>query len=140
MAETLLVISGPGVPPYSARGLTQTLDPVASVISPTVNGGLLDLTPPQFRKYLSTISCTDVDPPAWDNFWPGMIVTVDCVAELGYPTVGGSPTRTVVPGSSRVSGAYTWYRPRLDMMVLAYTTSRDEYGDQVAWHLDLREV
>lgn len=31
--ETLLTISGTGVNPYSARGLTQTLDPITAAAS-----------------------------------------------------------------------------------------------------------
>ena len=55
---TLLVISGNGVPTFASRGATQTLDPIAasSVLRRTVNGGLIDLSPPQMRKYKSTIS------------------------------------------------------------------------------------
>ena len=138
---TLLVISGPGMPTYAARGLTQTLDPIgaAGAIARTVNGGLIDLSPPQMRKYKSTISCTDTEAPALDGVWPGMPVTVDCVSELGYLTAGGTPQRTVVSGSSRTAGLWTWYRPRLDMMVMSYSTSTDEYGAQVGWSLELEE-
>ena len=66
MAETLLVISGDGVAPYSARGLTQTLEVIAeaAVVARSVNGALVNLSPPQFRKFKSTISCTDVASPA----------------------------------------------------------------------------
>lgn len=138
---TLLVISGPGMPTYAARGLTQTLDPIgaAGAIARTVNGGLIDLSPPQMQKYRSTISCTDTEAPALDGVWPGQPLTVDCVSELGYLTAGGSPQRTVVSGSSRTAGAWTWYRPRLDMMVISYSTSADEWGAQVGWSLELEE-
>jgi hypothetical protein len=139
---TLLVISGPGMPTYAARGLTQTLDPVdaAGAIARTVNGALINLSPSQMRKYKSTISNTDCDAPALDGIWPGMPLTVDCVPELGYLTAGGTPQRAVVPGSSRVSGAWTYFRPRLDMLVISYTSSTDEYGAAVAWQLDLEEI
>lgn len=139
---TLLVISGPGMPTYAARGLTQTLDPIdaAGAIARTVNGGLIDLSPVQMRKYRSTISCTDTEAPALDGVWPGMPVTVDCVSELGYLTAGGSPQRTVVSGSSRTAGAWTWYRPRLSMMVISYSASTDEWGAAVGWSLELEEM
>lgn len=144
MAEplTLLVISGPGMPTYAARGLTQTLDPIdaSGVLARTVNGALIDLSPTQMRKYKSTISCTDVDAPALDGLWAGMVLTVDCVPELGYLTAGGTPLRNAVPGSERVSSSWTYYRPRLDMAVMSYTASTNEYGDAVAWSLDLEEV
>jgi len=138
---TLLVISGPGMPTYAARGLTQTLNPInaSGNIARTVNGGLIDFSPPQMRKYKSTISCSDVDAPALDGVWAGMPVIVDCVSELGY-LAGGTPQRDVVPGSERTEGAWTWYRPRLDMMVTNYTASTNEYGAEVAWTLELEEV
>jgi hypothetical protein len=139
---TILVISGPGIPSYSARGLTQTLDPIdaSGALARTVNGALIDLSPSQMRKYKSNISCTDFDAPALDGIWPGMVLTVDCVPELGYLTAGGTPQRTVVTGSSRVSGNWTYFRPQLSMRVVSYTTSRDEYGATTAWTLDLEEV
>lgn len=138
---TLLVISGNGVPTFASRGLTQTLDPIAasSVLSRTVNGSLIDLSPPQMRKYKSTISCTDINGPAFDGVWPGDVVTVDCVAELAYLTISGAPARPVVTGSERLVGDYTYYRPQLVMRIVNYTTSTDEYGAAVAWQLDLEE-
>ena len=90
--NTLLVLSGIGVPDYSARGLTQTLEPIdgSASLRRTINGALKDLSFAQFRKYKSTISCQDQEPPAVDGVWPGHVVTVDCVAELSCPT-GGAP-------------------------------------------------
>lgn len=142
MADTLLVISGPGITDWSARGLTQTLDPIEASgnLARTVNGALLDLSATQMRKYKSTISCTDQEMPAFDGVWPGMVLTVDCVPELGYLTAGGSPGRTVVSGSSRVSGVWTYFRPQLSMRVVSYTVSRDEWGAATSWQLDLEEI
>ncbi|HEX2634812.1 MAG TPA: hypothetical protein VHM22_18565 [Bradyrhizobium sp.] len=143
--DTLLVIGsdvGEIIASYSARGLTQTLDPIdaSAALARTVNGALIDLSPAQFRKYKSHISCSDLEAPALDGLWPGMVVTVDCVAELGYATATGSPSRPVVESSQRVSGAWTYYRPRLTMRVMEYTVSRDEYGHQIEWTLSLEEV
>jgi hypothetical protein len=140
--ETLLVISGFGVPPFSARGLTQTLEPIAAALKQrrTVNGVLVNVAPTQFQKYKSKITCHDMMAPAIDGVFPGLIVTVDCVAELSYLTAGGTPQRTVVDSSSHVEGAYTWYRPRLTMMMGPLTESQDEYGAAVAWSIDLEEV
>jgi hypothetical protein len=139
---TLLAISGINIPPYSARGITQTLAPIASAASlrRTINGSLVDLSASQFRKYASTISCTDQQHPALNGVWPGLQVTVDCVCELSYLTSGGSADRTVVPSTSRVEGAYTFYRPRLTMRVMAYDIQTDEYGASVGWSLQLEEV
>jgi hypothetical protein len=140
--DTLLVITGPGIADYSCRGATQTLDPVdeSSKLERTINGALINLSPAQMQKFKSTISCTDVEAPAFDGLWPGMQLGVDCVAELGYHTATGAPTRTVVPGSERTSGAWTYYRPHLEMLVVQYTVSRDEYGHLTQWQLELAEI
>jgi len=140
-ALTILDLSGIGVSPYSARGLTQTLDPISasSQLRRTVNGDLKDLSAPQFRKYLSAVSCSDQNAPALDGVWPGLELTVDCAATLSYKT-GGAPQRTVVPGSSREEGEYTIYNPRLLMRVVSYTEQEDEWGAVISWTLNLEEV
>lgn len=146
MTDTLLAISVLGVPRYSARGLTQTLDTKSSgsqtdnsVLRRTVNGHLVNLSPPQMQKYSSVISCTDHRVPAVDGVWPGLLVEVDCVAELSYLTAVGTPGRVPVPGSSRVEGDYTFYRPRMTMMVVDHNISYDEWGSMVSWQLTLEE-
>ncbi|TBA16106.1 hypothetical protein [Rhizobium ruizarguesonis] len=140
--ETVLVLTGIGVAPYSARGLEQDLQPIdgAGQLRRTVNGTLVDLSETQLRKFTSTISGTDQLSPAVNGVWPGRTVTVDCIAELCYPTSGGSPDRSVVSGSSRIEGAMTYYRPQLAMMVKDWQLRRDEYGAQVSWTLELEEV
>jgi len=140
--DTLLVLSGFGISPYSARGLTQTLDHIeeASQLRRTVNGSLKDLSRPEARKYQSTIQCSDMNVPALDGVMPGTAVQVDCVTELAYKTAGGAPSRAVVPGSSRVQGDYTFYRPRLQMRIVSYTTQDDEYAQVIGWTLELSEI
>jgi hypothetical protein len=142
MSETVLTLSGVGVPPWSARGLTQTLEPIdaAAQLRRTVNGALRDLGYAPFRKYRSTISCADQEPPAVDGVWPGRSVTVACVAELSFLTSSGSPSRPVVAGSERTEGDFTLYRPHLTMLVTEFSISRDEYNATVSWQLQLEEV
>lgn len=141
--STLLVISGL-VTPYSARGLQQTLEPIAAsgAFRRSVNGTLVDLSVPELRKYRSTITCADQEVPALDGVWPGQVLTVDCVAELSYPGDSSGPAagRSIVPGSERVEGDFVFYRPRLTMMVMAHSVQTDEYGAAVGWSLDLEEV
>ncbi len=142
MTDTVLVITGAGLTPYSARGITQTLTPIneAGALRRTVNGTLINLAPAQFRKYASTISCTTMDAPALDGVFPGDVLTIDCLPELPYLTSGGSPSRTVVSGSSRTEGDYTFYRPQLTMTVKNFSISTDEWGAAVGWQLDLEET
>ena len=140
--ETLLTLSGMGVPPYSARGLTQSLEPIdgAAQLRRTVNGALADLSYEPFRKYKSTISGQDQEPPAIDGVWPGQLVDVGCIAELCFLTAGGSPARTAVAGSERVEGDFSFYRPVLSMRVVGFSVSRDEYGAAVSWQMQLEEA
>lgn len=142
MTDTLLVLAGMGVPPYSARGLSQDLVPIAAAASMrrTVNGALIDLSAPQFRLYSSTISGADQQPPALDGIWPGLVLTVDCIPELAYLTHTDSPTRPVVEGSEREDAGFTFYRPRLTMRVTGFKQETDEWGAAVKWSIALEEV
>lgn len=135
-----LVISGALIPPYSIRKATQTWAPIAQQgdLRRTVNGELINLSAPQFEKYASVISCEDQQCPALDGVWKGRVVTVDWIAELAYLTAGGSPEKTVV--ASRVDGDYTFYRPRMSMMVVDYKQAFDEYGAKCGWELALEEI
>lgn len=146
--QTLLVLSTPtGIPLWSARGITQSLEPIgqAAQLGRTVNGALVDLSLAQFRKYKSDISCSDFRTPFLNNLWPGQQLTVDCIPELNYLTAGGTPGRTVVPGSSRTEGGvggtdYTYYRPRLTMRLISWTYTYDEWGAKAGWSMSLEEV
>ena len=148
MPDTLLTLSGNGIAPYSARGCTQTLQPIeqiaargasSSFIARTVNGGLVSVTPSGFLKYKSSVKCKDRNSPAIDGVWPGALVTVGCITELSYPT-GGAAQRPAVAGSSRTDSGYTFYRPLLAMMVMAFQVETDEWGAEIGWQLDLEEV
>jgi hypothetical protein len=141
--ETLLVISGEGVAPWSARGIKQSLTPIdaAKKFRRTVNMELVTLSPPAARlKYVSKISCEDTAPPAFDALEIGDVITVDCISELSYKTLGGSPAKTVVSGSSRVEGAYTRYRPQITFKIVDKNQDQDEWDAKVSWGLDLEEV
>lgn len=135
-----LVIAGVGFPLGSLRGVVQTLEPIAPAaqLARTVNGALVDLSAPDFRKYASTISCRDQAAPALSGIWPGALVRVECLAELAYPTATGAPERPVV--ESRAEGAWTFYRPRLAMRVLSFSLERDDWGAVVGWTMELEEA
>jgi hypothetical protein len=138
---TLLILSGIGIPLYSARGLKQTLTPVpaAQQVRRTINMEAVDLSLPVAKKYDTTISASDVAPPAFDNIWPGMQVTINCVAELQYP-VGGTPSRTVVSGSSVTLGSFVKYRPQLVMIITGLSTGIDEWKAGREWQLTATEA
>lgn len=142
--QTILRIAewGSNVPLYACREATQTLRPISAAndTARTVNGVLNDLSDQlTFRKFLSEISATDFNSPPFDGFWPGMVLTVDCVAELCYATAG-SPSRPVVSGSSWVNGDFTVYRPQIVFRIMDYQVGLKEWASETSWTLFLEEV
>lgn len=136
------------LPPYGARSLTQTLNPIngpgggggsSGLLRRSLRGRMIDLTSPIFHVYRSTVSYRDGTPPALDDSWIGEIVQVDCAIELAYVT-GGSPKRTVVSGSTRVEGWLTYYRPSLIMMVSGIQQSFSEYEGLYNVTVDFEEL
>jgi hypothetical protein len=137
-------ISVPGVPPYAARGLKGTLRPIDAaqgdtVVRRTVNGTLVDISAPQFRKYVLEASGEDQQPPALASMWPGMEFYVDCHVELAYPTGFIVPDRAAVPGSERVEGDYTFYCPSLLMVLKEFQIERSEWEAVYSWNIVLEE-
>jgi hypothetical protein len=136
----------PGVNPYSTRGLRGTLSPIDAargnnLLARTVNGTLIDISAPQMRKYKLEVTGNDQAPPPTDGLWVGMTVTVNCHVELAYRTgAGGSPERTPVSGSTRVEGAYSYYRPSFQMMIVELQISREEWESVYNWQLSLEEI
>lgn len=151
MTNTILRLTGMGIPPYSARGISQTLTSTsgASVQRRTINGTLTDVSDPLFQKYVSNLQASDVDPPALEGRWPGMQLTVDCIPELVVEgeadgteesTTELSFARTHVPGSVRQADGFIFYRPQLVMLITAFSVNHDEWGRVVNWSMDLEEV
>lgn len=140
--NTILVISGDDLPPAAVRGIRQTIEPIngASNLARSVNGELINLGASQFKKYKTTITCSDMAPPAFDNVWPGDTLTIGCVNEFCYLTAGGTPQRTPVSGSSYVDGDYTFYRPELTVIVTSKSEEMEEYTADVPWTLEAEEV
>jgi hypothetical protein len=136
--------------PYSARGLTQALEPITgtsfnenvmgSLIRETINGETINLIPSWMQKYQSTVTCTDQETPCMDNAWLGLIVQVDCAVELNYLTGSGGPYRPVVSGSEREEGHFTFYRPQLIMMITGIRNSFAEWEADYQWQLQMRET
>lgn len=142
MPETLLTLTGMGIPPYSARGIRESLTTIgeATHLERTVNGAILDLSPPQMRKYRLSLECEDINPPALNAVWPGKVtLTVEAITELSFVTAVGFPERTPVIDSTRTEGLFTFFRPVLTMRVIAFSVDWDEWLAKVAWKLELEE-
>lgn len=127
---------------FASRGIRQSLNTIgaAKAYRRTINGTLIDYSQAQFRKYTSSVTCSDQVPPAMDGIYPGATIVVKCASELSYVTAGGAADRTVVAGSSRTEGAFTYYRPQLTMLVTDFSLEFDEWGATVGWSLSLEEV
>lgn len=148
---SILRLVGMGIPPYSARGIAESLEPISESeqLRRTINGSLKDLSDPTHRKYGLSLSATDVDPPAVEGVWPGLQVVVDVVTEMALlgefevDSEGGSEPafdRPVVPGSARTADGFTFYRPRLTMRIRRFNVNRDEWGAVTSWTMQLEEV
>lgn len=139
--DTVLVITGVGLSPFSARGVTQTYAVIdaAKNFRRTVNGNLKSLSPAQFKKYSCSITFNDTDTPALDGIFIGDEVIVDWVQEFSFVTAGGSPSREVVEGSERIEGDVTFYRPRMTMLVKDFSGSTPEWDAMSPAQLDLEE-
>src|SRR5258707_10377 len=116
---TMSVVGGSDILPfYSAHQITQTLKPIGASNSQreTVNFERVDLSLAKSKKYSSRISARTIRPPAFDKVFPGTKVLVGCAKLLSYATMGGSPSRTVVEGSSFTENSWTFYRPLITFM------------------------
>lgn len=136
--------AGPGVNPFSARGLTGKLRPIARAagddkIARTVNGKGIDISAPQMRKYRLEISGSDLAPPAIEGLFAGVAVTVKANVEIALAN-GQIAARSAVEGSARSEDAYTYYSPIMEMLVVDVDVQRNEWTQDVSWHLVLEEV
>ena len=119
-ADTLLEILSLGHFQFQARDLTQHLMYIdeSEQLERDVNGILIDIADPAFRKFETVITASDKRPPPFENLWPGMPVTIYCASLLCYLNGNsGSPCRPAVPGSTYTIGHYTFYRPILNCLV-----------------------
>lgn len=140
---SILKLTGVGIPPHSATNLTQTCEEAGGQgdFERNINNRLVDLSPPWQRLLKSTISCDDVNPPAFDGSPKGKVVVVDCVFEFAFLTALGSAgqLRPAVPGSVRTEGDWTFYRPQLTCVIVGFTLQKDEWGNITGWTMELEE-
>lgn len=168
-SETLLTISGVVFPPGSGRGISQTLTPIGGgEILRTVNGDLVDLTRPEFQKFATEITCSDMEAPTLAGIWPGKDVTIGCIKMRWQPVSPAADTVTLIrdPVAGSVLGysaagalvalntgasngrslvfvgnvALVGFRPSLVCRVTAWDDNTDEYNASVAWKLSAEEI
>ena len=156
-------------PTWSARGCAQRLEFVQfGGLRRTVNGDLVDIGGKLPHKYRTVITGQDQRPPAFEGFWQGTPLWVDCLLYLSVPLAPEAReiklTRLPVPGSlvaQTLSGqpieiedvsnqeiflgsfeekGTLFYRPCLAMMVVSYQAKTDEWGLSTGWEIVLEEV
>lgn len=145
-SDSLLTISVMGVTRFQMRNLTQTLEIAseATQMERTINGVMINLSPPQFQKYTTKISIpNEVEAPPIDGIFPGLIVVMQCAVQLVFPLSGGvisGPNRPVVSGSYYTANGYGFYRPELTMMIRTISEKFDEWGAKVSTDISADEV
>lgn len=152
--------------PYEAsRGTKQSISQIdgGADFRRTVNGDLVAVANPLFRRYAIEISGSDSAAPALGGVWIGDAVTVECITPITQRVIGGATTlgRTPVSGSvecfnaagdlvshSRSGRSVTSagavivrYRPILDCIVTgAPSWDGAELSLDVSWSLQLEET
>lgn len=123
---TLLSITGIDLGPYSTRDLTMTLEyiPQASQVDRDINGNLIDLSEPQFRKYRVTIACTDHESPVFIGVAPGTSITITTIPQLGLNRNTAEEQEVLT----------------LTCLVMPWSVSRQEYKASTAWQIVAEEV
>lgn len=122
--STLLSIDGLDFSDYATRGITCNLRPEQNgTLERDWNGSAVDITLINFRKYQVSISCTDQEGPPFSDIWKGSgPYTVRLISDL----VGG------ILSTDNILA--------LSMYVDDWSVSRDEWGAETGWQLDLREA
>jgi len=167
MSETDLKLSCGGLPPWSARGCTQTLRPITSGdLRRTVNGQLIYTGLQTHQKYQSLIQCQDKAPIALDGLWPGNEVEVSCIQPLTQRMTGQTCRLDRVPVKGTVQAiekegkpialadvigqeirlespirqGFITYCPLLRMRVVDFGYDADEWNLTNGWYLKLEEI
>ncbi len=167
MAETDLTISRGGLPLWSARGCKQELTPIKNgELQRTVNGELVYTGDRSHHKYRSIVRCQDKSSIALDGIWQGCKIAVGCIQRIGQLIQGDKCTLDRQPIESsircvtvdgkavairhinrceivlkhRVNEGYVSYRPILQMRVVDFGYSIDEWDVATGWYLALEEI
>ena len=151
--------------PYEASvGISQSLSPISegAEMRRGVNGQLIVVASPLFRKYETEVSCRDMSAPTLGDVWIGQLVTIRCVATLSQRIAAGAATlaRDPVSGSvvcynaagdevahtctgrsiTAAGAARVVYRPILSCAVTAFSIDEDEISGDVSWSISATEV
>jgi len=94
MSETVLTMTGVGLPPFSARGCLQALAPIQTgELRRTINGDLCYTGKTQHHKFSSKIICRDKAPLSFNHLWIGAKVNVGCIQPIIQEFIGDGKTK-----------------------------------------------
>lgn len=93
MKRTTLDLGSVALLSGSDRQIRETLEPIgeASQLRRTINGSLISVGDPSFRKYRISVTSSDLWLPGLDGIWPGDIIDIAAITSLtrvdrGVPT------------------------------------------------------
>lgn len=169
MMQTDLKLSLTGFPPMSARNCTQELFPISTGnFYRDINGKLVFIPSSKEAKYKTVITCKDVNPPAFGCVCIGTEVQVSCIQYIwqyvkenlkirtSRPPVENSVivvdannepvnffidknNNVVINGDSKKQ-YYVGFRPVLNMRILDFSISTDEWEMISRWKLVMEEI
>jgi len=140
--DTLLRLTGLGIPPYSARGIVETLTPIDQqgfFARSITSGTLLNLGLSDLQKYRIRLEAEDIRPPAFEAMWRGTELEVELTTVLAVEG-SAAPSKPYVEGSVEEADGFTRYRPKLDVMVVDFSLQNDEWEALRRWSLTLEEI
>lgn len=169
MNETEIIIEGVIFPRFSARGSVQTLSNIAlPELRRTINGELIYLGKPSHHKYRSEVRCADLKNIGMNNHWIGSEVRVYCVTNLverfgpdplgryllsraGRPEsisvqdITGQWIDAKLQGGNQVlmdikTTTLVSYQPILEMRIVEFSCTTQEWDAKESWHLILEEI
>lgn len=167
--ESELTINIGGLPPFSARGCEQILIPITQgEFHRNINGELIYLGEDTHTKYKSVIKCSDKAAIATNGLYRGREIELGCIQRLwqkfeedqrdirldkipveatifAYDQNNKEITITHHQGKNvRLQAhhpkGYICYRPLLNMRVVQYSLSTNEWGVKVGWEMECEEI
>lgn len=140
-----LILNPIGISEWAQRGLIQTYEkhPFSYQEADTVNGEAINMAPPTFRKWITTITCTDMRAPPLHGIWGGQTLVLHCISPFNYKegTPEGKyerPYRTDHPPWSE--DGFRLYYPIMDVEVQTFTSSDNKWQASINWQLVLKEL
>lgn len=148
---SILVLYSPmGLPFYSSRDLDQTIEAIKEKDQSerNLNSNLVNLSiPGLFEKYITRITCTDMNAPMIGGVFQGAQVVIDCCCEIGFPaSIADADVPTLIRPlatntSIRNDGNGTKYiYPKLTCLMRGVSYGFKEYPHKYNWALNFEEV